>query len=160
MSYWSHAERYVRFSSTVSSLKWKAYVSHHLCWMILRFVKMKCWGLGVKVRNISAFIQGLQDIFWVMMKGKPAGINCTSSVELVHQRGRQFMVASLSNSDSRKWAIKPSLLMYIRFILPIQINEQSFLLTHFIVHLFSLISSFAEICRGLVLITEEIKVKT
>lgn len=49
--------------------------------------------------------------------------------------------------------------MYIRFILPIRINEQSFLLTQFIVHLFSLISSFAEICGDLFLITEEIKSK-
>lgn len=36
------------------------------------FLKMKCWGLGVKGRHISAFILGLQDTFWVMMKGKPA----------------------------------------------------------------------------------------
>lgn len=36
------------------------------------FLKMKCWGLGVKGRDISAFILGLQDTFWVMMKGKPA----------------------------------------------------------------------------------------
>lgn len=50
--------------------------------------------------------------------------------------------------------------MYIRFILPIQINEQSFLLWHFIVHLFSLISSFAEICSDFVLINKDIKVET
>lgn len=50
--------------------------------------------------------------------------------------------------------------MYIRFILLIQINEQSFLLKLFIVHLFSLISSFAEICRDFVLINEDIKLKT
>lgn len=49
--------------------------------------------------------------------------------------------------------------MYMRFILPIKINEQSFLLTHFIVHLFNLMSSFAEICRDLFLITEDIKLK-
>lgn len=36
------------------------------------FLKMKCWGLGVKGRDISAFILGLQDTFWVMMKGKLA----------------------------------------------------------------------------------------
>lgn len=47
--------------------------------------------------------------------------------------------------------------MYIRFIFPIQINEQTFVLTHFRVHLFN---SFAERCRDLFLNTEEIKCKT
>jgi len=74
-------------------------VSHQFRWMILSFLKMNCSGLGIKDKDISAFILECKmrsESWWGI--GLP-GINCTNSVDLVCQRGRQFhfLIQSLEN---------------------------------------------------------------